>query len=192
MKKIVIFLISIIAFVLSFFFDKQIIGMIVAYRNIILNNLTAWLTYFSSEFIISAVIILLFVVSREKRRWIFPLAVSFFVSLIITIILKFLVGRVRPFAFLSLQLVKNVNYNFSAWNTAFPSLHTAVAFAAFPILAKEFPRFKWFWFGFVCFIAFTRLYIGVHYLSDVIAGALIGVSVGLLFIYFKEHKIFKF
>ena len=186
MKKRVIFVVSIVTLVLSFFFDKQIILVIVAYRNVVLNNITARLTYFSSEFIISAIIVLLFVLSREKRRWIFPLGISFLVSLIITIILKFLIGRVRPFAFLSLQLVKNVNYDFSAWNTSFPSLHTAVAFAALPILVKEFPRFKWFWFGFVCFIAFTRLYIGVHYLSDVIAGALIGVSVGLLFIYLKK------
>ena len=53
-----------------------------------------------------------------------------------------------------------------------------LAFCAIPFLSKEFPKFKYFWIAFASLIAFSRVYFGVHFLSDVIAGGLIGYLIG--------------
>jgi undecaprenyl-diphosphatase len=58
-----------------------------------------------------------------------------------------------------------------------------------------------FWLGFAILVAFSRVYFGVHYLSDVIAGAFIGYLIGYLAMnleekykysnFFKKYKIKK-
>ena len=56
----------------------------------------------------------------------------------------------------------------------FPSGHTALAFAAFAVLARAFPRARW-WFLFLASgVAASRVLMGEHFLSDVIAGAGVG------------------
>jgi undecaprenyl-diphosphatase len=58
---------------------------------------------------------------------------------------------------------------------SFPSSHAVNNFAAALILAFFFPQNKWWFFGFAALVAFSRVYVGVHYLFDVIGGAVIGL-----------------
>ena len=55
------------------------------------------------------------------------------------------------------------------------------------ILDKEFPKMKWIWLTIAVVVALSRLYIGVHYLSDVIAGGILGYFVGLVIIAAEER-----
>ena len=71
-------------------------------------------------------------------------------------------------------------------------MHALAAFAALPILDKEFPKLRVFWILFAFFVAVSRLYFSFHYFSDVVAGALIGYGIGLLFINLEhKYKIIK-
>jgi undecaprenyl-diphosphatase len=62
---------------------------------------------------------------------------------------------------------------------SFPSGHSATAFACATVLASLAPRWRVPFFVLAALIAFSRIYNGVHYPTDVLAGSALGVLVGL-------------
>jgi undecaprenyl-diphosphatase len=63
---------------------------------------------------------------------------------------------------------------------SFPSGHTATAFAAATVLSSLMPRAAPAFFVLAAAIGYSRLYVGVHWPLDVLAGAAIGVATALL------------
>ena len=63
---------------------------------------------------------------------------------------------------------------------SFPSGHAATAFAVAAVVAVRHPRLKWPLVGIAALVAISRVYLGVHFWVDVIAGAALGICVGLL------------
>jgi len=95
--------------------------------------------------------------------------------------LKFIIARPRPLGI-------TMNFLFHLADYSFPSAHAAVAFAALPVFNKTYPKLKWLWILSASFVAFSRIYIQVHYLSDVVAGAFIGYFVSLFIMKLKEKN----
>jgi undecaprenyl-diphosphatase len=63
---------------------------------------------------------------------------------------------------------------------SFPSGHTATAFAGAMMLSYLVPRAAPAFFTLAAAIAYSRLYVGVHFPLDVVGGAVIGVATALL------------
>ena len=103
--------------------------------------------------------------------------IALFGSLVINnIILKNLIARTRPYDVVSgVQLLIERQSDFS-----FPSGHTGSSFAAAIVLYKELPK-KYGLLALVlaAFIGLSRIYLGVHYPSDVMCGALFGSLIGI-------------
>ena len=59
---------------------------------------------------------------------------------------------------------------------AFPSGHAAMAVAGAIAGARLIPYSAWFWWPLAAIVALSRIYIGVHWPTDVVAGALLGVA----------------
>lgn len=92
-------------------------------------------------------------------------------------ILKNIVARTRPFDInTSIALIIEKPLDFS-----FPSGHTAASFAA--VSALYFSGAKKLWkisFGIACLIAFSRMYLYVHYPTDILGGMIVGGFAGYI------------
>ena len=64
---------------------------------------------------------------------------------------------------------------------SFPSNHALNNFAAAAFFTKLFPGYKTLLFVTATLMAISRVYLGLHYPSDIIAGAAIGVVFGYIF-----------
>jgi undecaprenyl-diphosphatase len=103
-------------------------------------------------------------------------------------ILKPLVSRVRPCY--ELEGVRTILG--CGGRYGFPSSHAANYFAAATIFTYYFPRYKWIYISIAILVSFSRIYIGVHYPSDVIGGAILGFlsSFIIIIIYKKGEDLF--
>jgi len=172
--------------------DKQIANFIPQLRNPAMINFFRFVTLFGEwQFIFfSSLMIALFLFIRKKRHYLFPLLVSVGGSGIFIWLTKLFFARPRP---------ENAVYFLKSFS--FPSGHATLAVAFFGFLAyASWRRFNswqmkinaFFVFLTIIFlIGFSRLYLGVHYLSDVWAGFLLGflwLIIGISILEFFERK----
>lgn len=66
---------------------------------------------------------------------------------------------------------------------SFPSGHTMAAAIGATILTAADRRFGWAAIPLAVLIAFSRMYLYVHFPSDILGGAVLGVGIGLLMLY---------
>jgi undecaprenyl-diphosphatase len=98
--------------------------------------------------------------------------------------LKLLGGRDRPFIADPEQdpLVG------TSLDLSFPSGHAATSFAGATLLAWYAPRLTVPLYALAALVAWSRVYVGVHYPLDIVAGALLGFVVATAFRWLEVHR----
>lgn len=108
---------------------------------------------------------------------------TFLVSAFITTALKYSIKRERPF-----NTYPDIEKVTAAPGYSLPSGHTSTAFATATSLSMEYP--KWYIiapsFAWASAVGYSRMHLGVHYPSDVVAGAIVGS--GSAYISYKLNK----
>lgn len=147
-------------------------------RNPVLNPVMVWITTLGDKGMIWIAATIVLLIPKKTRKIGMMSALALIGSLIINNeIIKNLVRRPRPFyTFTELTTVIPRPSQFS-----FPSGHTSASFAAATVFFRNLPKKA----GvpaivLASLIGFSRLYLGVHYPTDVLGGALLGSFLGYL------------
>lgn len=107
----------------------------------------------------------------RRRQWLFSAAIGP-VAIGLNFGLKLIVRRPRP----TLEGLPPLGGAPSS--LSFPSAHATASFAAATAMSRFAPELKLALFGAAATMAVTRPYLGMHYPSDVIAGAVLGTIIG--------------
>jgi membrane-associated phospholipid phosphatase len=183
---------SIMVFILcaiSFFFsDMQIAVWIHLHLNPLSNVIFQQITRFGQSEWYLVPGFLIFLLFRKHKPFASRAGLLVFYAVAISglaaDLLKYLFPRARPGIYLD-----GGSYGFHifpllhgwdhGWNS-FPSGHAATAFSAAAAFSILFPRFRFLFYGVAALIAFSRVAVAEHYVSDIIAGAFLGILTTIL------------
>lgn len=143
-----------------------------------LNPVVVFLTGLGNAGIFWVLFSALLLISKKTRKIGFisflALLASFFMN---NLLLKNLIRRMRPYDachMLTPLVAKQVDFSF-------PSGHTGSSFASAYVMYRQLPKKAGIgMLALAALIGLSRLYVGVHYPSDVFAGMLTGIASGIL------------
>lgn len=137
-----------------------------------------WLAVFSADyfqyFLIAIAIFLVFNKTKDWRRQLFVLSVFALSAILarglITEIIRFFYHRPRPFIVFNISPL--INHDITA---SFPSGHMTFYFVLALTVFLLNKKWAWFFVGGVIFMGLARIFVGVHWPSDILGGILIAV-----------------
>jgi len=131
-----------------------------------------------SHFITLGVVAILLILLRGKKKEIRALIIIAIVVLVSDFMaahLKDIFGRIRPcHALTGVRLLAGCGGSYS-----FPSGHATNIFAAMVFLSIRYKKYWPFFLTVAVAVAYSRVYVGVHYPFDVLGGAVLGTLVAI-------------
>lgn len=165
---------------LSFLIDDVVSSLIRTLESPILDGMM-W--FLSSRAVIAVFFILSSIMMFKKTRHFITLWASLLMTAVIVTALKLTVERARPE---DLKL-----FLFGLPDYSFPSMHTALMFAAVYILWKTFEKERYIFVIYASMVGLSRIYLVAHHFSDVIFGAIIGSLISHYTYRMEEHYRFS-
>ncbi|MCP8317120.1 MAG: phosphatase PAP2 family protein [archaeon] len=129
-----------------------------------------------------AIVLWVYGEAKERRFAIF-LAITIITSGILGLMLKAFLYRPRPY-----ELLAGINLlGLEEHGSSFPSGHSFRAFAGSTLILRSYGRIASPLLALSFAVAFSRVYLGVHYPTDTIAGAFLGLTIAnFVFIFTKR------
>ena len=155
----------------------------------VLDQVIPWVTHLGSHFAV-IIFLILCLIFMKKRKTVLYLLLLYGIQSGVVYALKFLIQRKRPLVFLE-TLSKLSQGPGEVLDPGFPSAHTLYAFMMATLLATWFPRYRIIFYIAAGFIGWTRIYLGVHFPTDVVVGGLLGYGITRLFIHWIDLRLEK-
>ena len=176
----VVILILFILAGISFFYDLEISMAISQLRSPLMDYFMLFVTSLMGlELGMPVLILLIYMKEHKGKKLIYrKLIISMIINVAVSFVIKLLFHRPRPYT-------KGVESVTNEFFYSFPSDHASRAFNYFSILGHFYQK-KIFFYSLAGLIAFSRVYLGVHYASDVLTGAAIGLIISHFTI---KHKL---
>jgi len=127
-------------------------------------NLITYSVYFYFFFLVY------FFIKKKNRKKLVQLFVTSIVGLAFVFLLKYLIARPRPY-----EAYPDIEAYLHKEDPSFPSAHAFVAFLIFPFLPKNFKLKLFSSIFLLILLPFGLLYTGIHFPSDVLVGAVLGL-----------------
>ena len=188
MKKILFFALLLLSFTTySQNLDIRILRQINEHRNEHLDGTFKTISSSVSPISIGAPILIfgtgLIEKNQELKQKGLMIGASFLATTLFATTLKHAVNRARPF-----ETYPDIQKLSAGGSSSFPSGHTSDAFSTATSLSLAFP--KWYVIApsyiYASAVGYSRMHLGVHYPSDVLAGAIVGA--GSAFLCYKAQK----
>lgn len=112
---------------------------------------------------------------KTKTSHAFLILSSVFWASLTVWVLKVLIARLRP-VFVMSGIIPDFDRFTWAWHSM-PSGHTTVTFAGLVMIGMLAPKYKPLTWTLACVVGASRIFVGVHWFSDVILGAFIGMVI---------------
>ena len=167
---------------------NQINGL--AGKSVCLDGLVIFFAKYFEYILILA--LFLFLVKNFRKYW--PMVIRAFSAailsrFIITNIIRWIWFRPRPFV----QNHINLLFNYNPQEPSFPSGHAAFYFALATIVYSYNKKTGILFFIASFLISIARVFSGIHWPSDILAGALVGIFSGWMVIHFfgSKHRLLK-
>lgn len=143
----------------------------------------------NAGFVWLGIIALIYFYKKNKEQTVATLFALAICAIVGNLIIKNIVMRPRPFqAYPYVQLLITAPKDYS-----FPSGHTSVSFAVAAMISYFYSKKGKYAWLLASLIAFSRMFLFVHYPTDVLAGMLVGFSCAYLAIVcYQKHWFAKF
>lgn len=130
---------------------------------------------------------LLTLLKKDYLKFTLPISLSVTFSWILNEIIKLIIARPRPP--MELRMLYETSFSFVSGH----AMNNTVLYFMIFLLLKDtinYKKISWL-LGLPFIIAFSRLYFGVHYLTDVLAGISVGLMLVMIFYYITTKFIKK-
>lgn len=158
------FLIGLLGAVLLIVYNNFILDLIAGTR---VDFLTILFRIISSTIFIILLFIFYSYLLREDKKNILLFWIVIVITFLVIELLKNLFKVPRP-----IGVISESGYSF-------PSRHAALLFASFVIMKIRYMKYKWVFLSAAILITFSRLYLGVHYLGDLLVGGFLGYYIAV-------------
>lgn len=147
------------------------------------NFLFYYITNLGGVFSLVSFVLILLIINITRNLGI-EVMLSLIVSTIVVQILKRTFARNRPY-----WILENLNtYGIDLSDYSFPSGHSAGSFSVAIIIALNFKELGLLFLTLALLVAISRIYLAVHYPTDVVAGILIGIISGFI-VHYKLYPL---